>query len=311
MFLSAVPLRIISNLSQQINKNFSTRKMLKLPTFEQIKSIVPDLNGDRHKGQAGRIGIVGGSLEYTGAPYFAAISSLKVGADLVHVFCSKAAAPVIKSYSPELIVHPLLDAENSISQIEPWLERLHVLVIGPGLGRDDGILGTVSELIKICRKLNKPLVIDADGLFLITREIDLIKNYNGVILTPNAIEFSRLFGDESVINFEKIGSGVTILRKGLNDVIYDTRNLEQIQCPIGGSGRRCGGQGDLLSGSLATFFFWALESNIEDPAVVASYAASFLIKECNRLAFVDKGRSMVCTDMIEYIHKVFQTNFEI
>lgn len=310
MFKSAVPVRIISSLSQNLIKNISTKKMLKVPTFEQIKSTIPDLNGNRHKGQAGRIGIVGGSLEYTGAPYFAAISSLKVGADLVHIFCSKSAAPVIKSYSPELIVHPLLDAENSIGQIEPWLERLHVLVIGPGLGRDDKILKTVSELIKVCRKLNKPLIIDADGLFLISKEIDLIKNYNRVILTPNAMEFSLLFGVKSEINFDKIGTGVTILRKGFNDIIYETRNFEQIQCPTGGSGRRCGGQGDLLSGSLATFFYWAMESNIENPSIVASYAASFLIKECNRLAFVDRGRSMVCTDMIQYIHQVFNTHFE-
>lgn len=53
------------------------------------KQLVPPLSKDRHKGQAGRIGVFGGSLEYTGAPYFAAISALKVGADLVHVFCSR------------------------------------------------------------------------------------------------------------------------------------------------------------------------------------------------------------------------------
>ena len=67
----------------------------KSPLLERARNIVPHLDTDRHKGQAGRIGIVGGSLEYTGAPYFAAISALKVGADLVHVFCPDAAAQVI------------------------------------------------------------------------------------------------------------------------------------------------------------------------------------------------------------------------
>lgn len=87
-----------------------------------------------HKGEAGRIGIVGGSLEYTGAAYYAGISALKVGcgkphslscriwnwyahlikkisilSDLVHIICPQHAALPIKSYSPELIVHPLLD----------------------------------------------------------------------------------------------------------------------------------------------------------------------------------------------------------
>lgn len=60
------------------------------PNFSVLcRQLVPPLTSDKHKGQAGRIGVFGGSLEYTGAPYFAAISALKVGADLVHVFCSR------------------------------------------------------------------------------------------------------------------------------------------------------------------------------------------------------------------------------
>lgn len=286
----------------------------KSPLLERARNIVPHLETTRHKGQAGRIGVVGGSLEYTGAPYFTAISALKVGADLVHVFCPQAAAQVIKSYSPELIVHPLLDSNNAIIQIEPWLERLHVLVIGPGLGRDRQILQTVSELIKICRQLQKPLVIDADGLFLITQDISLVKDYYGVILTPNAIEFCRLFGDDReriMHTLDKLGRGVTVIEKGLNDRIYDSLTLEKYECPRGGSGRRCGGQGDLLAGSLATFYFWALQSKQEiSPAVVACFAACYLTKTCNSYGFKVKGRSMTCTDMIAEIHNVFEDEFE-
>ncbi|EDS26411.1 conserved hypothetical protein [Culex quinquefasciatus] len=286
----------------------------KSPLMERARNIVPHLETTRHKGQAGRIGVVGGSLEYTGAPYFAAISALKVGADLVHVFCPQAAAQVIKSYSAELIVHPLLDSNNAIIQIEPWLERLHVLVIGPGLGRDRVVLQTVAELIKICRQLQKPLIIDADGLYLITHDVSLVKDYYGLILTPNAIEFCRLFGnDRSRIweMMEKLGQGVTVIEKGLNDRIYDSLTTEKFECPQGGSARRCGGQGDLLAGALATFYFWALESKQEiSPATVACFAASYLTKTCNSHAFKLKGRSMTCTDMIEQIHVVFEECFE-
>lgn len=113
-------------------------------------------------------------------------------------------------------VHPVLDSPHALAQIEPWLERLHVCVIGPGLGRDRAILQTVSELIRICRQLQKPLVIDADGLFLLTQDTTLVKDYKGVILTPNAIEFSRLFGnnkDKLEATIEKLGQGVTVLEK--------------------------------------------------------------------------------------------------
>lgn len=298
-----------SNTTKDMTESDTSNSLL-----ERIRKCVPSLAWNAHKGQAGRIGVVGGSLEYTGAPYFAAISALKTGADLVHVFCVQAAATVIKSYSPELIVHPLLDVEKPIDEIEPWLERLHVLVIGPGLGRDKLILTTVSQLIQKCRTLNKPLVIDADGLYLITQDTSLIQDYKGVILTPNKIEFQRLFGEEEneiEPNIKKLGNGITILEKGSSDIIYDSGTYEKFVCPTGGSGRRCGGQGDLLSGSLATFYFWALQHEDPNPAKVACFAASQLTKNCNRSAFATKGRSTVTTDMITYIHPVFEKLFEV
>ncbi len=277
----------------------------------QVKNIVPTLSNDRHKGQAGRIGIVGGSKEYPGAPYFSAISALKVGADLVHVFCTQSAATVIKGYSPDLIVHPLLDSENAVNEIEPWLDRLHVILIGPGLGRDANIMATVSELVKLCKRLNKPLVFDADGLFLITQDISLIRGYSGTILTPNVAEFSRLFGDEVDKKMKDLGKDVTIIEKGYKDRIYNSTNGDvAFECPPGGSGRRCGGQGDLMSGVIATFYHWSLEKRHPNAAFIAAYGGSFLTKKCNEYGFYLKGRSMTTSDMIEQIHKVFDNYFE-
>lgn len=122
-------------------------------------------------------------------------------------------------------MHPVLDSPHALAQIEPWLERLHVCVIGPGLGRDRAIFQTISELIRICKQLQKPLVIDADGLFLLTQDSSLIKDYPGVILTPNAIEFTRLFGnspDKLGSTVEKLGKGVIVLEK-----VRNTVNLQQ------------------------------------------------------------------------------------
>lgn len=91
---------------------------------------MPKLNNDLYKGQCGRICVFGGCIMYTGAPYFAAISALKAGADLVHVMCEQQAGQVIKSYSPELIVHPILDTEYALEEIDLWLPRFHAVVIG-------------------------------------------------------------------------------------------------------------------------------------------------------------------------------------
>lgn len=211
-------------------------------------------------------------------------------------------------------------SENALDLIEPWLPRLHCIVVGSGLGRDPNILNTVSEIIMCCKKIEKPLVIDADGLFLITQNVPLIADYKNVILTPNAIEMFRLIGDSDdklQALAEKVGRNVVVMEKSLNDRIYDTKNLLKIECPVGGSNRRCGGQGDLLAGALATFYHWSLNfkakdnsekpivTNEESPAIVACYAASLLIKHCNELAYKKHGRSMTAQDMIDLIHIAF------
>ncbi|KAF5302005.1 hypothetical protein FQR65_LT08670 [Abscondita terminalis] len=275
------------------------------------KRLAPPLNDTRHKGQAGRIGIFGGSLEYTGAPYFAAISCLKVGADLVHVFCAKEAGPVIKSYSPELIVHALLDDKEAVR---------------PGLGREPSTFSVIAEIIKLCRDSKKPLIIDADGLFLVTQRPDIIKDYPapGVILTPNAAEFARLIGQDKPVKkidstisapILNLGKTITVLVKGAEDVIIDYAKSAKVIG--GGSGRRCGGQGDLLAGSLATFYTWALQHQMEedvphdDRAMIACFAACKLTRECNARAFEKTGRGMVCSDMIEQVPYVFRDQFEV
>lgn len=227
------------------------------------------------------------------------------------MFCTKSASTVIKGYSPDLIVHPLLDSENAINEIEPWLDRLHVILIGPGLGRDTNILATVTELVKLCKRLNKPLVFDADGLFLISQDISLIRGYPKTILTPNVAEFTRLFGETGDEKIKDLGPDITIIEKGSKDRIYNSTNgAVSFECPPGGSGRRCGGQGDLMSGVIATFYHWSLEKKHPNAAFVAAYGGSFLTKKCNEYAFSLKGRSMMTSDMIEQIHNVFDEFFE-
>ena len=135
-----------------------------------VQKLVPPLTFDSRKGQNGRIGVLGGSYEYTGAPYYAASAALQAGADLAYVFCADGAAPAIKSYSPELIVLPcyktamLHDREavaKAMQEVRPWLGRLDCCVIGPGLGRDAGVLEGVAALLA-CEEV-RCAIVDADG----------------------------------------------------------------------------------------------------------------------------------------------------
>ncbi|XP_060531214.1 ATP-dependent (S)-NAD(P)H-hydrate dehydratase [Cylas formicarius] len=283
----------------------------------KAKNLAPPLLSGKHKGQAGRVGVFGGSIEFTGAPYFAAIAALKVGADLAYVFTIKDAASVIKSYSPELMVLPHLDDPQAIEKIEPWLERLHVILLGPGLGRLNTTERVFEKAVEVCRAKSKPIIIDADGLFFVAKNPAILKNYPAVvILTPNKMEFKRLVGDndgdgtkvEQASEFLKLtGPNVVIFCKDAEDEIITLG--KSIKISGGGSGRRCGGQGDLLGGAMSTFLAWALEKRWEPG--VACYAASKLTRDCNSRAFGKMGRSMVVTDMIKEIHDVFQEDFEL
>lgn len=313
-------------LKYSVPRGMSTKpKLLKEDhLLTKLKQLPPSLSQDKHKGEAGRIGVFGGSLEYTGAPYYAAITSLKVGADLVYVFCMKDAATVIKSYSPELIVLPYLDDSQAVAKIEPWLERLHVILIGPGLGRDESTFNVIKQVINSCRRLRKPLLIDADGLFLISDNISLIKDYpSELILTPNVMEFSRLVDSSEIEKYRSdsetlfdLCSNLTILIKGPEDIIFD--RTTEVRVTGSGSGRRSGGQGDLLAGAAATFLCWSLQKQVldeteekhDDRALIATFAACKLVRECNKLAFSKLGRSMTALDMTHELHTVFEYYFE-
>ena len=268
--------------------------------------------------------MIGGCEEYTGAPFFASISALRAGADLAHVFCTSDAATAIKSYSPELIVHPVLDRSHANEYLSEWIDRLHSLVIGPGLGRSQKLLPILKHVIEKAKSKSIPLVFDADGLHFVNQNLSLVQGYPKAILTPNAVEFVRLYtsaigsdaGNRSVPDrsaelANKLGN-VTLLVKGPSDIVTNGHSTVISNEP--GSGRRCGGQGDILSGSVGTFACWTdcvSKTGTESLSgtMTACVAASILTRGCNALTFRKYGRSMITSDMIKFIGQSFEIHF--
>jgi ATP-dependent NAD(P)H-hydrate dehydratase len=307
---------------------------------EAARKLVFPMNFDAHKGQSGKVAVVGGCTEYTGAPYFAAMSSLRVGADLSHVFCHSDAASVIKSYSGELIVHPLdLESPESLEHsLSEWLPRMSSVVVGPGLGRSEAMLDVAAAVIRRAVELELPLVVDGDGLWLVAQRPDLIRNHSKVVLTPNVVEFRRIAdavlgdtdnGDRSARRVAEQLGFVTILQKRAVDLVTDGRRV--IECTEVGSPRRCGGQGDITAGSIGTFLGWAYRRKGEQearsegnahtssssnggeafsPTMIAAYAGVRLTKLCNAAAFERKHRSATTTDMLEHIGEQFHKHFD-
>ena len=253
---------------------------------------VPPLHPARYKGQAGRVAIIGGCAEYTGAPFFAAMAALRTGADLAHVFCTPGAAPVIKSYAPDLIVHPALqdgpggDATASLAAIAPWLPRFDAVIVGPGLGKDPSVAGAAAAVVRaVVGAGTAGLVLDGDVLALAGAVPDLVTTGCGsaaIILTPNAAEFGRLAAacglgdgapagppgeaaaDSAVRELAARLAGPTVLLKGSADriAVGGAGDGASWAASIAGRGspRRAGGQGDVLSGAAATFLAWGVSA---------------------------------------------------
>lgn len=323
-----------TNLPPHLAMSAASRSML-----AKCRKLVPPMLEHFHKGQLGRIAVIGGSADYTGAPYFSAMASARLGCDLSYVFCEPSAAQTIKSYSPNLMVSPILRSHASIGNKEPsdeelaapiiaMLPRLHVLVIGPGLGRDPITQRQVRGVIQAARKQDPPvpMVLDADALWLIQTEPDLIKGYPECILTPNVIEFKRLasscgmdkLDDDPSKNCEKLAQilgGVCIIQKGPVD--YISQGESTTISDFKGGLKRAGGQGDTLTGSLGTFLGWrqvyheGLWDVGKEPMsrpetlLIAAFAGSAITRECSRRAFEKKARALQASDLTDEVHDSF------
>lgn len=290
-----------------------------------LRFIAPPLDGRGRKGHGGRVGVLGGSVDYAGAPYYAAMSALRVGAELLYLCTAEEATGPIKSYSPEPMVSPVYDtkliSDPSTSEEEQTafvnrmvalLPRLHALCIGPGLGRQPAVLAAVGQVIEHARSRQLPLVIDADGLSLINRQPGLVKGYRECVLTPNAMEYRRLaeavLGDGNA-DLPALCSeldGCAIMQKGAVDVVFATgRGFgEPIVCAEPGAPRRPGGLGDLLSGSLATILGWAAQA--KQCPLQACISASTLVRKSCLVAYERKKRSLVAPDVIDELGASFE-----
>lgn len=315
------------------------------------KKCIPPLLPTFSKGQSGgRVCIIGGCEDYTGAPYFSANATALMGCDLTHVICEKSAATVIKSYTPNLMVHPYLRDNGTASEmnkIKILLERMHAIIIGPGLGRDLSMLNSIKEIIKYIlteRDGMIPIVIDADGLYLISQDKEVREMLTQfplgrIILTPNIIEFKRISNaiasDKKITNDEfddiKMGHFISnelnciLVRKGKEDHIYSPNNDNVLINKQEGSNKRVGGQGDTLTGTIgcmlsysrAMFDFNVVNEDLNkdelkwiDYALLSCYAGTTITRECSRLAFKEKRRAMQTSDLNDRVGIVYAKIFD-
>ncbi len=267
-----------------------------------VRRSLPRRDPEGHKGTFGKVLCVCGSVGYTGAPIFAGRGAVRTGSGLVFLAVPESVWPVAAVKSDEAMPFPMPEAEGRLSllaeeSIRRRAESCDAVLIGCGLGRGWQTDALVRNLLTI----EKPMVLDADGLNALSgREELLQKRAAPTILTPHEGEFLRLGGDLSAGREAAAAAfsekyGVYLVLKGHRTVVAAPDGRLAVN-GTGNSGMAKGGSGDVLAGMILSLLGQGCE------AFAACCAAVWLHGRAGDLAAADKGeRGMTPTDLLEQI----------
>lgn len=225
-----------------------------------------------HKGSAGRVLVIGGSEEFTGAPLLAALGALRSGAGLVTVACPAALVPAIKAGRPEVMALPLGTGSGWNGVMLPGLVRTleelpehSAVVLGPGMGRSAEAMLVARTVLGLAKRPS--LILDADGLFLLNQERDAKQNsawealHEEDVLTPHPGEAARMLGwsteqvqadRPSALRALTTRCAATVVLKGAGTLV-GRRDTPLALSPFATAALAVGGSGDVLAGVCAAY----------------------------------------------------------
>ena len=268
-----------------------------------VQMVVKSRSPEAHKGDFGRLLVIGGSEVFSGAPVLVASAAYRTGVDLVHIAAPVKTAYAISSMSSDLITIKLegdhLNPRN-VATLGPYLEKSTAVAMGPGLGLHKETGEFVREMVKLIEAKRVPMLLDADGLKAFAefkRQMKL-----PMVLTPHSGEYRILTGHEApkelkqrVIDVQNTAEelGSVVLLKGHVDVISDGKRVKFNSA--GNPGMTVGGTGDVLSGIVAAFLAQGV-----DP-FEAAVAGAFINGAAGDFVASVKGFHMVATYLLDWI----------
>lgn len=234
---------------------------------EYAVAALPGRKIDGHKGDFGKLLIVGGAVGYTGAPYLTASAAVRSGCGLVFLGvpesiwsveankCVSAMPFPLPEKTDLLTKHSALVVDKAIQKLEEKLAACDVLALGPGMGRE---AQTEQLILELLRRTEKPVILDADGINALEGHIDVLDQRKSrvTILTPHDGEFLRIGGDlsagraEAARSFAKVHRCILVL-KGHRTIIATPEGNVLVNT-TGNSGLARGGSGDVLTGMIAS-----------------------------------------------------------
>jgi len=227
---------------------------------DMIRSFLKPRMPWSHKGTFGHAVVIAGSPGKTGAAHMASQAALKIGAGLVTLIIPATLNSIMEVKLTEVMTYPVEDngsgffVNASFNQVKEFLKDKDVVIMGPGISQNPE---TSQFARRVFTEIDKPFVIDADGINAFVGHLDLIKNTKRrAVFTPHPGELARLIGvTPKEINENRIekakefveNTGVNLVLKGAKTIIFSTENQLYIN-PTGNPSLAKGGSGDILTG---------------------------------------------------------------
>jgi ADP-dependent NAD(P)H-hydrate dehydratase len=270
---------------------------------------LPPRAPDSHKGDFGRVLLIGGSRGMPGSISLAGMAALRSGAGLVTLAVPAACHSIVAGFEPSYMAAPMPDDSGgrldaaALPEIRKLIERATVVAIGPGLGQSAEVTELVTTLF---REVSAPMVVDADGLnALATRRYSLADHAGPRVLTPHPGEFARLTGKSGppkdrieAATALAAQTSLVVLLKGHGTVITD--GARHAINSTGNPGMATGGTGDVLTGIIAALLAQGL-----GPFEAAQLGAH-IHGLAGDLAAAELGEvSLIASDLIRFLSKAF------
>ena len=273
---------------------------------------LPKRKAESHKGDYGKLLILGGCVGYTGAPTLCARAAVRSGAGLVYLGVPEPIYEITAAKNDEAMPFPLpADGQGTFSDaasdaVRDRLQQCDVCAVGPGMGKSPGAAALLRFVLD---RFRKPLVVDADGLNLLAGQLELLKSCQApVVLTPHDGEFVRLGGvisedrAASALRFAEANGCITVL-KGHRTVIAIPGGEVYITSH-GNPGMAKGGSGDVLTGVLAAMLG-------QFPVTQAVTTGVYLHSYAGDLCCEKRGEyAMTATDLIETLPEATRSIIE-
>ncbi|HEW0181285.1 TPA: NAD(P)H-hydrate dehydratase [Streptococcus pneumoniae] len=268
-----------------------------------LEKVIIERSRSSHKGDYGRLLLLGGTYPYGGAIIMAALAAVKSGAGLVTVGTDRENIPALHSHLPEPMAFSLQDQQL----LKEQLEKAEVILLGPGLG-DNAFGEDLVKQVFAGLKQNQILIVDGGALTILART-SLSFPSSQLILTPHQKEWEKLSGitiekqkeDATASVLTSFPQGTILVEKGPATRIWEVGQSDYYQLQVGGPYQATGGMGDTLTGMIAGFVGQFRQASLYERVAVATHLHSAIAQELSQENYV-----VLPTEISRYLPKIMK-----